>query len=188
MAVQALTINCLQKVRKTLTHITKVFHGSGVHLIPMAEFDYTAQVAAETETTSEPVGNPDTKTESIANLEEILGTDFTAKYGNNKEDVVRKEVKRRYRITGKQSIERLEPLLHSRFAHLGPWGAVDEDGEGRGVEEQQLDKPVDLVWETTCERTWRKIHNGATILNKLNNTNILEDKSNLAYLQQKISR
>lgn len=98
-----------------------------------------------------------------------------------------KEVKRWYRITGKQSIERLEPLLCSRFKHMGPWGAVDgKHQHQRGVEGE--DTPIDLVWETTCEQTWRTRHNSAIVLNKLHNTQILEDKANLAYLQQKISR
>ena len=100
------------------------------------------------------------------------------KSGENREE---KEVKRWYRITGKQSIERLEPLLHSRFKHLGPWGAVDEENPRDPVK-------IDLVWETTCEQTWRTRHNAATVLNRLHNTQILEDKSNLAYLQQKIPR
>ena len=95
------------------------------------------------------------------------------------------KVKRWYRITGKQSIERLEPLLHNRFTHLGPWGSVDE---GSQQDSDGEDKCLDLVWETTCEQTWRTRHNLATVLNRLHNTQILEDKSNLAFLQQKISR
>eukprot|EP01038_Epipyxis_sp_PR26KG_P009454 gene9454-12738_t len=44
----------------------------------------------------------------------------------------------------------------------------------------------DFVWETTCFKSNRKLHSSAKILNKLNNTNIIECKSNLAFLQLEI--
>lgn len=87
-------------------------------------------------------------------------------------------IARVYRITGPQSVERLEPLLTS-FESIGPWHKADQ---------AEYDLQLDFVWETTCEMTWREKHNAARILNKLHNTHILESKSNLAFLQRLISR
>lgn len=81
-----------------------------------------------------------------------------------------------YRITGPQSIERLEPLV----ARLddGSWRAFDASNDGI----------VDLVWETTCEKTMKCYHDTAKVLNKLHNCQIIESKSNLAYLQRRMKR
>mmetsp|Transcript_31208 Transcript_31208/g.52671 ORF Transcript_31208/g.52671 Transcript_31208/m.52671 type:complete len:181 (-) Transcript_31208:9-551(-) len=79
-----------------------------------------------------------------------------------------------FRVTGKQSIERLDPLVknlipHSLHSNL--LGAIHK---------------LDFVWETTCEKSAKEIHQGATVLNRLHNAHIIESKSNLAFLQQNI--
>ena len=48
-----------------------------------------------------------------------------------------------YRITGPQSIERLEPLLSSLSSSL-IWKPIDDS-----------DNTISFVWETTCEKNWR---------------------------------
>jgi len=45
---------------------------------------------------------------------------------------------------------------------------------------------IHLVWETTCERDCKDAHANALILNRLNNSQILEDKSNFAFLNLSI--
>lgn len=75
-----------------------------------------------------------------------------------------------YRITGKQSIERLDPIV----SRLIP-NAANVDG----VQEGKLD----FVWETTCVKNLRTQHQSAHVLNKLHNSQIIESKSMLAYLQ-----
>jgi hypothetical protein len=77
-----------------------------------------------------------------------------------------------YRITGKQSIERLEINQLSRTYHFS-------------VEPYRLgeSKSLSFVWETTCEKHYKKAHQSAFIINKLNNTQIIESKANLAFLQ-----
>ena len=85
---------------------------------------------------------------------------------------------RTYRVTGPQSIVRLDPIVKS-FLKLGHWvQAHDPTTECR----------IDFVWETACEKCWRTRHFNALILNKLHNTAVLESKSNLAFLQQIIPR
>ncbi|CAM9655530.1 unnamed protein product, partial [Ectocarpus fasciculatus] len=82
-----------------------------------------------------------------------------------------------YRITGPQSIERLNPLLqliskpHDSAAPVQWRWAEDSDTQ------------LSFVWETACEKAWRDRHLQAGVLNRLNNSQVLEDKSNLAYLQ-----
>ena len=97
----------------------------------------------------------------------------------------------RYRITGKQSVERLTPLL----ADLVPgckWRAVvlgeSLPAATTSNEEEDRGHAVELVWETTCEADMRQTHAGARVWNKLHNNQILEDKSNLALLQQRMTR
>jgi hypothetical protein len=81
-----------------------------------------------------------------------------------------------YRITGPQSIERLEPLV----ARL--------DGSWRAFEQATSNARIDLVWETTCEKTMKHYHDTAIVFNKLHNCQIIESKSNLAYLQRRMKR
>lgn len=76
-----------------------------------------------------------------------------------------------YRITGKQSVERLDPLVTNIVANAVTWTPEHKDLQ------------LDLVWETTCEREYRSQHNSATIINKLSNSQIIESKSSLAFLQ-----
>ncbi len=83
-----------------------------------------------------------------------------------------------FRVTGKQSVERLEPLLINN-----KWGL-----ECLPVSTQQLQDGIvpNFVWETTCEKDLRNLHQKATIINKLHNTQIIESKANLAFLQLKM--
>lgn len=78
-----------------------------------------------------------------------------------------------YRITGKQSVERLEPLLANVVKSSISWTPKSAPS----------DQILDFVWETTCEKEYRAIHNNARIINKLHNSQIIESKSSLAYLQ-----
>ncbi len=98
-----------------------------------------------------------------------------------------------FRITGPQSIERLEPLV----PHVFPKNKSFCSGPGSKVSGEIIDgdnfstrvPPSDLphfVWETTCEQTWREWHCKAIVLNKLHNSTILEDKANFAFLQLRI--
>jgi glutathione synthase/RimK-type ligase-like ATP-grasp enzyme len=83
-----------------------------------------------------------------------------------------------FRITGPQSIERLEPLIPQVVAD-----AVSVNPSAAEVDRQKLD----FVWETTCEIAWRARHSEATVLNKLHNVVILEDKANFAFLQLRMN-
>jgi len=87
---------------------------------------------------------------------------------------------KKYRITGPQSISRLEPLLRQHI-----W--TNELSEQAVAVERYENEPLDFVWETTCEREWRKSHASSCVFNKLHNTQILENKANLAFLQKKMS-
>jgi hypothetical protein len=108
-----------------------------------------------------------------------------------------------FRVTGPQSIERIERLVPQVLPTCdsicrGP-GSADYCREKREAEDNDNSatsddietpsfsaaavKVVHFVWETTCEQTWRDRHNAALVLNKLHNVTILEDKSNLAFLQ-----
>lgn len=78
-----------------------------------------------------------------------------------------------YRITGKQSVERLDPLVVSVIPNCSSWTST---ADSNGL-------PLDFVWETTCEKEFREQHNSALITNKLHNSHIIESKSMLAYLQ-----
>lgn len=85
-----------------------------------------------------------------------------------------------YRITGKQSIERLEPLIESlRNEWFHPVSYCNFSSDPSTIPTL----PLQFVWETTCEKSWKQIHSNAKILNKMNNTSIIESKSNLAFLQ-----
>ena len=86
-------------------------------------------------------------------------------------------------------LPRLEPLLLaafpcSRSLCRGP-GSLSFTGTGATAPvppPAAADMPQ-LVWETTCEQTWRAAHSQALVLNKLHNSTVLEDKANLAFLQ-----
>jgi hypothetical protein len=79
-----------------------------------------------------------------------------------------------YRITGPQSIARIEPLLRQSGCNT-EWVPVDETAIPS--------EAIDLVWETCCEKTWKNSHCSAIIFNRLHNSQIFEDKSNFAFLQ-----
>ena len=86
-----------------------------------------------------------------------------------------------YRVTGKQSIERLQPLIENfQNTWLKPISFCES------VTTPSSPNPLQFVWETTCEREWKSVHQTAKIINKLYNTNIIESKSNMAYLQLKM--
>lgn len=75
-----------------------------------------------------------------------------------------------FRITGPQSIERLQPLLKSI---IGFQWTTPIDSKSN----------LDFVWETSCKVSERDQHLGSKIHNRLHNSQIIEDKSNLAFLQ-----
>ena len=62
---------------------------------------------------------------------------------------------------------------------------LDYDDDDRGINgcRDRLKLKLDFVWETTCEKSCRDLHNSSGIINKLHNTHIVESKSNLAFLQ-----
>lgn len=75
-----------------------------------------------------------------------------------------------YRITGPQSIQRLDPLLKSI----------------KGFDWKEANSSISslhFVWETSCKKTERNQHAGSIVCNRLHNSQIIEDKSNLAFLQ-----
>lgn len=75
-----------------------------------------------------------------------------------------------YRITGPQSIERLDPLLKSI--------------EGlKWTRTNGSTSSLHFVWETSCKKTERNQHAESVVYNRLHNSQIIEDKSNLAFLQ-----
>lgn len=76
------------------------------------------------------------------------------------------------RVTGPQSIERLVPLLKTLGAKYDL--TITDDGKG-----------FDFVWETACEINMKAKHDSSVVLNRLHNSNIFEDKANLAFLQRK---
>ncbi|RYG68782.1 hypothetical protein EON64_04380 [archaeon] len=85
-----------------------------------------------------------------------------------------------YRITGKRSVERLEPLLHQIHPALKflPYQNCDSLANEGSTCAQRMG----FVWETYCEKTYWELHNRAVVLNRLHNNAILESKSNFAYL------
>jgi hypothetical protein len=76
-------------------------------------------------------------------------------------------------ITGQQSIERIQPLLCLLQTDFDLYDAKSN--------------PI-FVWETTCSKKMRSFHNSAEIINKLNNTQIIENKGELAYLQLRMKK
>ena len=81
-----------------------------------------------------------------------------------------------YRVTGKQSVERLDPLIKTLFPNAISHQTIE-------LETKVESKPLDFVWETTCEKGLRKHQQEATVFNKLHNSQIIESKACLAYLQ-----
>lgn len=81
------------------------------------------------------------------------------------------------RITGKQSIERLAPLIEV----IVPQAVFVEAKDLRAGY-----KTLDLVWETTCEKDIKEHHQKAAVYNKLSNSQIIESKASFAFLQQLI--
>jgi hypothetical protein len=79
------------------------------------------------------------------------------------------------RVTGKQSVERLEPLI----ASVVPATTFCDATVLRSGKILKLD----FVWETTCEKDLKQFHQNATILNRLHNSHIIESKASFAYLQ-----
>lgn len=75
-----------------------------------------------------------------------------------------------YRVTGPQSIARITPLLPLLSSSI-KWQLIDNNCIKDNI-------TLSLVWETTCEKTWRDNHNNAVVLNKMHNTIIIENKSN----------
>lgn len=75
-----------------------------------------------------------------------------------------------YRITGPQSIERLDPLLKSIEGLK--WTRTNDSTSS-----------LHFVWETSCKKSERNQHTESVVCNRLHNSQIVEDKSNLAFLQ-----
>ena len=79
-----------------------------------------------------------------------------------------------FKITGPQSIERLQPLLKST-----------KDLQWRIAIDSKSD--LHFVWETSCKISERDQHLNSQIHNRLHNSQIIEDKSNLAFLQLRMT-
>jgi hypothetical protein len=69
----------------------------------------------------------------------------------------------KYRITGPHSVVRLEPLVHQ----CGDF-VICTDAEAAAVTATRME----FVWETYCEKVWKKAHDSALILNRLHNTQV----------------
>ena len=80
-----------------------------------------------------------------------------------------------FKVTGPQSVQRLTPLI-SEF------GFSTIDVGCRDIDASFIKSPH-LIWETTCEKAHRTMHKTAVVLNKLNNTHVIESKSSFAFLQ-----
>jgi hypothetical protein len=111
-----------------------------------------------------------------------------------------------YRITGPQSIERLESLVNSLYKSNNlyscplNWSNINDIEEDinnmKDIKEDNkelqkfnsIDNKIDFIWETTCEKIWLERHMNAIVINKLHNTNIIENKSNLAFLQLRMKQ
>ena len=76
-----------------------------------------------------------------------------------------------FRVTGPAARSRILPLLKSLHPRI-EW-----------VECTSPDATPCFVYETTCEKAFRPCHKRASVLNRLHNSQILENKANLAILQ-----
>lgn len=90
-----------------------------------------------------------------------------------------------FRVTGPQSIERLEPLVPQVLP--GSVSVCSTEGKSDAMMESAGVEKLDFVWETACEVAWRARHSEASVLNKLHNVVVLEDKANLAFLQLRMN-
>ncbi len=100
-----------------------------------------------------------------------------------------------YRITGAQSIQRIQPLLKNIHASH-PNDPTDSEYYNFDwaletvplIIQPLINTPcISFVWETYCEKSWKFSHESAIVLNRLHNSIIIEDKENLAFLQLKIA-
>jgi hypothetical protein len=82
------------------------------------------------------------------------------------------------RVTGKQSVERLIPLVKALRANISDLSNDDVPPAACHPH---------FVWETTCEKDWKLYHANAVVRNKLNNTQVIESKSNVVFLQLNMS-
>lgn len=102
-----------------------------------------------------------------------------------------------YRITGKQSVERLDPLFQAlndssvaraakvTFQSVATYpdnNLLPADETRRILEQSNQLQPL-LLRETTCEKELKPLHQRAVIRNKLLNNTVLESKANFAFLQ-----
>jgi hypothetical protein len=98
-----------------------------------------------------------------------------------------------YRITGKQSVERLVPLFEKLATKELNFIPVGTDPDYRYSKENCIaiireyfgQQPL-VIWETTCEKELKEFHDSGFVRNKLLNSQVLESKSNFAFLQQTI--
>lgn len=98
-----------------------------------------------------------------------------------------------YRVTGKQSVERLDPLFQTlssekvEFVSIatGPDLVVSSSEAKDVLANMENTRPL-IVWETTCEKELKPLHQQALVYNKMLNSQILESKANFAFLQVNI--
>lgn len=93
-----------------------------------------------------------------------------------------------YRITGKQSVERLEPLLKSWIAlyYRDRATHIDSKEHSLTICIDSNASQVAFIWETSSETDWKAIHDDAIVLSRLHNSIVIENKANLAFLQIKV--
>lgn len=115
------------------------------------------------------------------------------------------------RITGKQSVERLKKLIMIKYSQISRFHNVypidDNAMTNCFIIDCKCEKciknlnsisnisdyvilrslSIPLVWETRCEKQYKSIHRKAQCLNKLHNSNIIENKANLIYLERIIN-
>jgi hypothetical protein len=83
-----------------------------------------------------------------------------------------------YQISGTQSIARLDPLLQKLSKDEGICMCPFK----RDFHKEQ--DQLNFVWETSCRQEDRYLHRRAFVLNRLHNSQVIEDKGSLVYLQK----
>jgi hypothetical protein len=73
-----------------------------------------------------------------------------------------------YRITGPQSIDRLKPLFAYLESGTNSWTEFCLHSTPSPIDQ------IDFIWETTVEKSFKRFHDGAKILNRLHNSVVSE--------------
>lgn len=94
--------------------------------------------------------------------------------------------KLKYRITGPQSIQRIEPLLKQLGRKLNidfqainnlQDMSINQDETGcvgsEVIEIERDDLKFYFVWETFCEKEWKIFHTNSCLLNRLSNSMVM---------------